>query len=153
MHPWYSSFIKKKRITIKRFDATLPVPEYKTNGAVAFDCHARESVVVEPGKIALIPLNVAVKPPKNHCVILAARSSFYKRGLICPNGIGVGDEDFCGDNDEWNFVVLNYTNMPVTVPRGDRVAQMLVLPYVKGHLREVKKMKAKTRGGFGTTGR
>lgn len=143
----------KKKIHIKRFDRELPLPAYKTPGAVAFDCHARETVIIEPGKVGLIPLNVAVKPPKNHWVLLAARSSFYKLGLIAANGIGVGDEDFCGDADEYRFVAMNYTTAPVTISRGDRVAQMVILPYAKVELRDVKKMKAKTRGGFGTTGR
>lgn len=142
-----------KRVHFKRFDSTLPVPEYKTPGAVAFDCHARETVVIKPGKVGLIPLNVAVKPPKNHWVLLAARGSFYKLGLIAANGIGVGDEDFCGDADEYRFVVMNYTAQPVTVSRGDRIAQMVIVPYAKAHLREIKKMKAKNRGGFGTTGK
>ncbi len=143
----------KKKVHFKRFDPALPVPAYKTKGAAAFDCHARETVLIEPGKVGLIPLNVAVKPPKNHWVLLAARSSFYKLGLVAVNGIGVGDEDFCGDGDEYRFVAMNYTAAPVTIARGDRIAQMVIVPYAKAHLHEVKKMKEKNRGAFGTTGK
>ncbi len=142
-----------EKLHIKRFDKNLPLPEYKTKGAVCFDCHAREEVVVAPKSAALVPLNIAVKPPKNHFVLLAARSSFYKRGLLAPNGVGIGDEDYCGEEDEYKFPVFNFTDAPIVIPRGDRVAQMLILPYSKMHLKEVPKMKNKSRGGFGTTGK
>ncbi len=143
----------KKHVKIKRFDSALPLPEYKTKGAVCFDCHARTEVTVQPQSAAMIPLNIALKPPKNHFVLLAARSSLHKRGLLSPNGIGIGDEDFCGDNDEYHFPVFNFTNAPIVIPKGDRVAQMMVLPYKRVKLKEVKKLAHKDRGGFGTTGK
>lgn len=142
----------KKKLKIKRFDTRLPLPKYHTRGAVCFDCHARVETVVKPGKSALVPLNIAVKPPKNHFVMLLARSSFYKRGLIMPNGVGIGDEDFSGDNDEYHFPVFNPTSVAVKIERGDRIAQMLVLPYSKMNFSETKKLSRKNRGGFGTTG-
>lgn len=144
---------RKLRVRIKRFDRALPLPRYHTEGAVCFDCYARANVTVAPQTTALVPLNIAIEPPKNHCILLAARSSFYKRGLITPNGLGIGDEDFSGDGDEYHFPVFNFTNVPVTIMRGDRIAQMLVIPYRRAHLHEVRAMRKKTRGGFGTTGK
>jgi len=145
--------VPKKKLKIKRFDKSLPLPEYKTEGAVCFDCHARVAVTIAPKTTALIPLNIALKPPKNHFVLLATRSSFYKRGLMAPNGVGIGDEDFSGDNDEYHIPVFNFTDSPIVVEKGDRIAQMLVLPYSKFHLHEVEKLDKKSRGGFGTTGK
>lgn len=142
-----------KKLHIKRFDKTLPLPAYKTKGAVCLDCHARIEVTVPPHEVALVPLNIAVKPPKNHFILLATRSSFYKRGLMAPNGVGIGDEDFCGDADEYHFPVFNFTKSPVTISKGDRIAQMLILPYSRLALKEVKKLQLKSRGGFGTTGK
>ena len=144
---------KKIRVRIKRFDRELPLPQYHSVGAACFDCYAREAVTVAPQQTALVPLNVAVAPPKDHFILLVARSSFYKRGLITPNGLGIGDEDFSGDGDEYHFPVFNFTNAPVTIARGDRIAQMLIMPYTRAHLHEVKSMRRKTRGGFGTTGK
>ncbi len=144
---------KKIRARIKRFDRELPLPKYQTEGAACFDCYAREAVTVSPQQTALVPLNIAIAPPKDHFILLVARSSFYKRGLITPNGLGIGDEDFSGDGDEYHFPVFNFTNAPVTILRGDRIAQMLIMPYKRVHLDEVKQMNRKTRGGFGTTGR
>ena len=120
---------------------------------MCFDCYTRETVTVAPHTTALVPLNIAIKPPKGHFVLLAARSSFYKRGLMAPNGMGVGDEDFSGDTDEYHFPVFNFSEKPVVIERGDRIAQMLILPYSRVHFHEVKKMRGKSRGGFGTTGR
>ncbi len=142
-----------KKLNIKRFDKALPLPEYKTKGAACFDCHVRIETIVMPNSHALIPLNIAIKPPKNHFIMLVARSSFYKRGLLVPNGVGIGDEDFCGDNDEYHLPVLNLTNAPIKIDRGDRIAQMLVLPYKKMRLTETHKLHSKNRGGFGTTGK
>lgn len=142
-----------KKLKIKRFDKELPLPQYKTKGAACFDCAVRTETVVMPGAHALVPLNIGLKPPKNHFVMLVARSSFYKRGLIVPNGIGIGDEDFCGDNDEYHLPVLNLTNAPIKIDRGDRIAQMLILPYEKMRLHETHELDSKSRSGFGTTGK
>lgn len=142
-----------KKLRIKRFDKELPMPQYKTKGAVCFDCHVRTETIVQPNTPMLIPLNIALKPPKNHFVMLVTRSSFYKRGLIVPSGVGIGDEDFCGDNDEYNLPVLNLTNAPIKINRGDRIAQMLILPYEKMRLHEAHALSQKNRGGFGTTGK
>ena len=141
------------KVKVKRIDKSLPLPEYKTTGAVAFDCYVRTNTTVEPQKIAHVPLNICVKLPKNHYVLLAARSSLSKRGLIFANGIGIGDEDFCGDNDEYHAAVFNFTDKPVTVERGDRIAQMIIKPYEKAEFEEVENMESENRGGFGTTGK
>ena len=141
------------KIKIKRIDKSLPFPTYKTAGAVAFDCYVRIATTVEPQKIAHIPLNICIKPPKNHYVFLAARSSLSKRGLIFANGIGIGDEDFCGNGDEYHAAVFNFTNQPVTVERGDRIAQMIIKPYEKAEFEEVEDLESQNRGGFGTTGK
>jgi dUTP pyrophosphatase len=142
-----------KKLKIKRFDKDLPLPEYKAKGAACFDCYVRVETTILPSSHALIPLNIAIKPPKNHFIMLVARSSFYKRGLIVPNGIGIGDEDFCGDNDEYHLPVLNLTNTLIKIDRGERIAQMLILPYEKMRLQEAHKLNSKNRGGFGTTGK
>lgn len=139
-------------IKIKRFDKDLPIPEYKSKGAVALDLYSREDVEIEPGEVKLIPLNIAIEIPDCYFVLLANRSSTYKMGITCVNGIGVGDHDYCGDDDEYMFPVLNYTKEKVTIERGTRCCQMLILPVVRVNINEVEKMENENRGGFGTTG-
>ncbi len=141
-----------KKIEIKRFDKSLPLPEYKTSGAAGFDFAARETIKIKPGDLGMIPLNLAVATPKGHFMLLCARSSTYKLGLTMINGIGIIDPDFCGDEDEFKFLVQNFTKKTVVVEKGTRVAQGVFVPFAKAAWKEVSKMKAKTRGGFGSTG-
>lgn len=141
------------KITIKRFDKKLPLPEYKTAGAAAFDLMARETTIISAGEVALVPLNIALKPAKGYFFLLAARSSLYKRGLMMANGIGIGDSDYCGENDEYKAALLNFTKKTVTVGKGERICQGLFLKIGRVQWQEVARMKEKSRGGFGSTGR
>ena len=140
-------------IKIKRFDKSLPLPEYKTDGAAAFDLYTRDTVTIQPGEVVLIPMNVAIQIPKDHFILLANRSSTFKMGITCANGLGIGDSDYCGDNDEYRFSALNYTKKTVTIEKGTRCCQMLVLPVEQMEIQEVNHLKNKDRGGFGTTGK
>lgn len=142
-----------KRIKIKRFDKELPLPEYKTAGAAGFDLTARETIIIKPDTVNYVPLNIAVETPKNHFFILAVRSSTHKLGLLPINGIGIGDSDFRGDEDEYKIPLLNYTKKPVRVERGMRIAQGIFVKFIRAKWHEVPKMKSKTRGGFGSTGK
>lgn len=140
-------------IRIKRFDKELPLPEYKTAGAAALDVTARESVTVEPKSLAYVPLNVAVHPPEGHFMVLVARSSTHKKGLWMANGIGIMDPDYSGDEDEYKAVYYNFTDQPVTIDRGERIAQIVCVKYATPQVVEVEQMQNKTRGGWGTTGK
>ncbi len=139
-------------IKIKRFDKELPIPEYKTQGAAALDLYSREEVTIDPGVVKLIPLNVAIELPKGHFILLVNRSSTYKMGITCVNGVGIGDYDYRGDNDEYMFPALNYTNETVTIEKGTRCCQMLILPIQQVEINEVDKLDNIDRGGFGSTG-
>lgn len=141
------------KVTIKRFDTSLPVPEYKTAGAAAFDLYAREETVIPPQQVVLVPLNIAVQLPKDHWALMSARSSLHKRGLMMANGIGVGDYDYCGDDDEYHAALFNFTQKPVTVERGERLVQMIILKRERAEFVEKTHLNTKSRGGFGSTGR
>lgn len=140
------------QIKIKRFDKSLPLPAYKTAGAVCVDLCARIDTVIEPHQVGYIPLNVAVEIPKNCWVTLIARGSTHKLGIMLVNGIGVGDTDFIGDGDEYTFPALNFTDKTVLIERGSRIAQIMVNKFEKMELNEVEHLGDTDRGGFGTTG-
>lgn len=142
------------KLKIKRIDNSLPLPEYQTRGAVAFDLYAREKTVVPPFTPTLIPTNLIVKTPPGHFLMLASRSSTpIKKGLMVANGIGVIDIDYSGENDEIKIQVLNFTKKKVVVEKGERIAQALLVKISKAEkFVEVTKMSNKSRGGFGTTG-
>ena len=84
--------------------------------------------------------------------IFARSSTPLKRGLMVANGVGVIDADYCGPDDEIKIQVLNITDAPVKVARGDRLAQGIVLPCPRIEWNEVEEMTVPTRGGFGSTG-
>jgi dUTP pyrophosphatase len=140
------------KIKIKRFDKNLPLPEYKTAGAAGFDLAARETMTIAPHAVAYVPLNVAVETPPDHFLLIATRGSTHKRGLMLANSVGIGDSDFCGDEDQYMAALLNFTDKPVVVERGDRIAQGIFIKFTRGEWEEVDKMENKTRGGFGSTG-
>ena len=141
------------KVPIKRFDKNIPLPEYKTKGAAGFDLSARISCAIPPRTIAYVPLNVAIEPPEGYFVLLAARSSLHKRGLMSANGIGIIDRDYSGNADEYTAVLYNYTDEEVTVAVGDRIMQGVFVPHVQANFQEVEDMGNLNRGGFGTTGR
>lgn len=141
-------------VSITRIDSSLPLPQYESAGAVGFDLVTRESTTIEPGKIGLVPGNVIVKVPVGYALLLVARSSLpRKKGLICPHALGVIDQDYHGDNDELMVQVQNITNAPVTVERGERIAQGIFVKVETAVWEEVDSHGAETRGGFGSTDR
>ena len=112
------------QVAIQRVDASLPLPSYHTAGAVGFDLITRETTVIEPKKIALVPGNVIVKVPEGHALLILPRSSLpRKKALVCPHSIGVIDCDYHGPEDEIKVQVQNISDAPVTVERGERIAQ------------------------------
>src|SRR3989338_2884529 len=103
-------------VRIKRIDPSLPLPVYETPGAVGFDLMARETHIIKPGEITLIPANVIVEVPKGYALIIASRSSTpRKHGLTKPHGIGIIDQDYCGPEDEVKIQVFDFTKKSVTV--------------------------------------
>lgn len=141
------------KVGIKRFDTELPLPEYKTGGAAALDLSARTEVEIAPGAIGYVPLNIALQLPAGTFALLAARSSLHKRGLQLINGIGIGDADFCGDGDEYQAALRNFSDQTVKIERGERIVQLIVLERTQVELLEKKSFGTEDRGGFGSTGR
>ena len=141
------------KVRIVRIEKDLPLPEYKTEGAVAFDIYTRESRTIAPDELVLLPTNLIVEVPPGHALIMSARSSLgRKKGLIMVNGIGVVDQDFHGAEDEMRLLVKNFTAAPVSVERGERLAQGWIMPVAKAEWDEVEVIKEESRGGFGSTG-
>ena len=141
------------KVRIKRIDKSLPLPIYQTKGSVGFDLLTRIEMTIQPKAIELIPANVIVQVPKGYALILVSRSSTpRKHGLTKPHSIGVIDQDYCGDNDEILIQVMNFTEKPVTIPKGARIAQGIFVKVSKPSFKEVDQIAKKSRGGVGSTG-
>jgi len=141
-------------VRINRLDPAVSLPKYETTGAAGFDLAASADVTIAPGTIALVPTGLVIQVPAGHFLGIFARSSTpLKKGLMVANGVGVIDEDYCGPKDEVKIQVLNFTQAPVEVKRGDRIAQGLFLPVTRAAWQEESgDLREGSRGGFGATG-
>ena len=139
-------------VTVTRRTPQAAVPAYQTAGSAGFDLAASEDVTIAPGQVALVPTGLVIAVPPGHFLGIFARSSTpLKRGLLVANGVGVVDADYCGPDDEVKVQVLNFTAAPVTVRAGDRIAQGVVMPFVRAQFAEAE-ASGPSRGGFGSTG-
>lgn len=141
------------QIRIKRIDPTLELPKHESAGAVGFDLVTRETTIIAPGAIALVPGNVVVEVPKGYALLIVPRSSLpRKKMLVCPHSIGVIDQDYHGPEDEILVQVQNISDEPVTVERGERIAQGMFTKIEQAEWVEEQELATVSRGGFGSTG-
>ena len=141
------------RLKIKRLDSSVSLPEPATAGAAGFDLAAAVEVEIPARSIRLVGTGLVIAVPEGYFLGIFARSSTpLKRGLMVANGVGIIDADYCGPADEIRIQLLNFTDAPVQVMRGDRLAQGIVLPCPRIEWDEVTEIAAPTRGGFGSTG-
>lgn len=116
------------------------------------DLKTAEEVVMMAGEHTNIKLGVSIALPVGYEAIMAARSSTFKNfGIIQANGIGIIDETYCGETDEWRFSA--YATRDVIIAAGSRIAQFRIQK-IQGEIEieEVNKMEGPARGGFGSTG-
>lgn len=116
------------------------------------DLRSAHTVHLYKGEKTLLHLGVAMKLPDGYEAILAPRSSTFKNyGLIQTNGIGVIDNTYCGDHDEWMMPVISTRD--TIIHRNDRICQFRIQkkqPAIK--FVAVEKLGGEDRGGFGSTG-
>ena len=141
------------KAAIKRIDKTIPLPQYHTKGAAAFDLTSGKEVIIPPKTVALVPLNTIIETPPDHMLVLVPRSSTpRKKNLLIPHGIGIIDQDYCGPDDVLQLQVYNFADQPVIIEKGERIAQAVFVKITKVDFEEVDEITKKTRGGFGSTG-
>jgi dUTP pyrophosphatase len=139
-------------VRISRLSTHVSLPAYQTPGAAGFDLAASVEMTIQPGEVTLVPTGLVIAVPAGHFLGVFARSSTpLKRGLMVANGVGIVDADYSGPEDEVKIEVFNFTPAPVTVRPGDRLAQGVILPYVRASWDE-RAPEGATRGGFGSTG-
>ena len=116
------------------------------------DLRAATSMHLMRGDHALIPLGVAMQLPAGYEAILAPRSSSFKKwGILQTNSIGVIDESYCGDNDQWLMSV--YATRDADIELNDRVCQFRIIKHQpEVSFVEVVTLDNEDRGGFGSTG-
>lgn len=140
---------KYKTIKIKYFGDVDTIEKIKKGDWI--DLRAAEDVEIKAGEYKMIPLGVAMELPKGYEAIVAPRSSTFKKyGVILVNSIGVIDESYCGDNDQWQF--LAYATRDTAIPKNERICQFRILKHQPDiELVSVEKLGNKDRGGIGST--
>ena len=117
------------------------------------DLRAAEDTYIKAGEYKMIPLGIAMELPKGHEALIAPRSStFGKYGLMLGNSLGIIDESYKGDNDEWHFIA--YAIRDTIIRKNDRICQFRIIKHQpKIKIVEVDSLGNADRGGIGSTGR
>lgn len=117
------------------------------------DLRAAEDTFLKAGEFKLIPLGVAMELPEGYEALVAPRSSTFKKmHILLANSIGIIDEFYKGDNDEWHFPA--YAVKDTFIHKNERICQFRIIqhqPLI--HLMEVDHLGNADRGGIGSTGR
>jgi len=135
--------------------ADLDLPEYATEGAAGADLRAAvsEPVVIEPGRRLAVETGLVLEIPDGFEGQLRPRSGLAIRsGLTVVNAPGTIDSDYRG---EVKVLIVNLGEEPVTISRGDRIAQLVIAPVTRARFAEAAEVGSSQRGegGFGSTGR
>lgn len=141
----------KKKIKIKYMDSDLPKLE-KISAGDWIDLRVADTLELKAGNTYKLPLGVAMKLPKGYEALVIPRSStFFKYGLIQGNSVGLIDNTYCGDKDEWCYPV--YAMRDITITKGTRICQFRLFKNQDTiRFYEVRNLAHISRGGFGSTG-
>lgn len=138
-------------IKIKYFDSGIePIEKFENGDWV--DLRSAETVKMKAGEYRLIKLGVGMKLPEGYEAHVVPRSSTFKKfHVIQTNHMGVIDESYCGDNDQWCFPA--YALGDTVISKNDRICQFRIIkkqPEISFEV--VEHLADKDRGGFGSTG-
>lgn len=139
-------------IKIKKLYEDSRIPTRGSEYAAGYDLYAHEGATIKPHETAKIGTGVAIQPPKDTFGAVFARSGLAtKQGLRPANCVGVCDYDYTG---EYIVALHNDSNEERTIEPGERIGQVVFIPYVDVSFVEVDELEATDRGdgGFGSTG-
>lgn len=141
----------EKEIKIKYFNDVQEIEALEVGDWI--DLRSAESVDIKAGEYKLIRLGVAMELPEGYEALVAPRSSTFKNyGILLVNSLGIIDESYKGDNDEWKF--LAYATRDVHVEKNDRICQFRIIEHQpKIKLTKVESLGNADRGGIGSTGK
>ncbi len=142
-----------EKIQIKYFTNEIEKLTYIDGKSDWIDLRAAREMELKAGTYAMIPLGVAMKLPAGYEAHIVPRSSTFKNfGLIQTNHMGVVDESYCGDNDQWHMPV--YAVRDTVIHVNDRICQFRIMEHQPQIVfDEVEMLTGPDRGGFGSTGK
>jgi len=143
-------------LKVKRLDNNpdLPLPSYQSGGSSGLDLRAAvvKEVTLQPGDIKLIPTGLSISIPEGYEAQIRPRSGLALRyGLGLVNSPGTIDADYRG---EVGVIAINWGNKPLTIRRGERIAQVVISKVSRVRVEEVDELDPTKRGkgGFGHSG-
>ncbi len=142
-----------KTIKIKYFTDKIEKLTYIGGKSDWIDLRSAEDVVLKKGEFKLIPLGIAMELPEGYEAHVVPRSSTYKNfGVIQTNHMGVIDESYCGDNDQWFMPVIAMRDTEIHV--NDRICQFRIMEHQPELVfEETSVLDHADRGGHGSTGK
>lgn len=140
-------------IKIKYFTDKIERLRYIDGKSDWIDLRAAEDVELKAGEFKLIPLGVAMELPHGYEAHIVPRSSTFKNfGVIQTNHMGIVDETYCGDNDQWFFAA--YALRDTVIRTNDRICQFRIMEHQPAlSFTEMEALGHEDRGGFGSTGK
>ncbi|MCI8559459.1 MAG: dUTP diphosphatase [Lachnospiraceae bacterium] len=144
---------QKQTIQVKYFTDKIEKLTYIGGKSDWIDLRAAKDVQLKAGEFHLIPLGVAMELPKGYEAHIVPRSSTFKNfGIIQTNHMGIIDETYCGDNDQWFMPAYALRDTQIHV--NDRICQFRIMEHQPElSFEEVKELKSADRGGLGSTGK
>ena len=142
-------------VKIKKLDEKAITPTYGSEFSAGADLYAclDDDVEISPNETKFIKTGISVEIPEGFVLLVFARSGLScKQGLAPANKVGVVDSDYRG---EVVVVLHNHSTETRKISHGDRIAQMVIVPYFKANFKEVNSLSSTVRGegGFGSTGK
>ncbi len=143
------------KVRLKKLNEKAIMPTYGSEYSAGADLYAciDNDIVIEPGKTAFISTGLAMELEAGYVALIYARSGLAcKRGLAPANKVGVIDSDYRG---EIKVALHNHSDTPQAIAVNERIAQMVVTPYIKCEFEQADELSDTVRGegGFGSTGR
>lgn len=143
---------KKMNIKIKYFADDMEPLTYIDGKSDWIDLRAAQDMTIAAGTYVAIPLGIGMKLPEGYEAHVVPRSSTFKNfGLLQTNSMGVIDETYCGDNDQWHFPA--YATRDTVVHKNDRICQFRIIehqPMIE--FTPVEHLADESRGGLGSSG-
>lgn len=142
------------KVNIKKLNDKAIVPSYGSEYAAGADLYAcvEGDVEIKPHTTAVIPTGIAIELPVGYAGLIYARSGLAtKKGLAPANKVGVVDCDYRG---EVKVALHNHSEIPQTISSGERIAQLVITPYLTAQFVVADELSQTVRGagGFGSTG-
>ena len=143
-----------EKVRFKKLSENAVVPSYGTAYSAGADLYSamQEDVIIAPETTKFIKTGIAIEIPEGLVGLIYSRSGMAcKKGLAPANKVGVIDSDYRG---EIIVALYNHSDSSVTVASGDRIAQLVLTPYIKADFEEADELDDTVRGdgGFGSTG-